>query len=197
MPAREAIGFRRLHLSDLPLLHRWLNESHVMEWWGRDGVTFEAVVDKYGPRIAGDHSTRCYLILYEQRPIGYIQTYRIADYPDYAVCVQVGEGAAGVDLFIGDARYVHKGLGAPILTGFLRNVVFAQSTIDVCAMAPDPANRAAIRAYEKAGFRYLKTVQCPGEPRPEYVMSVDRGRLREWALRAGVGGGERRLGDEL
>ncbi len=82
MPAREAIGFRRLHLSDLPLLHGWLNEPHVKEWWGRDGVTFDAVVDKYGPR-------------------------------------------------------------------------------------------------------------------PEYVMSVDRGRLREWALRAGVGSGERRLGDEL
>jgi len=66
-----------------------------MERWGRDGVTFEAVVDKYGPRIAGDHPTCCYLILYEQRPIGYIQTYRIADYPDYAACVSGGRKGWG------------------------------------------------------------------------------------------------------
>ncbi len=109
-----------------------------------------------------------------------------------------GERAGGVDLFIGDARYLHKGLDASILKGFLRDVIFAHTAIETCVIAPEPANRAAIRAYEKAGFRYFKTVQCPGEPRPEYVMRVDRGRLSEQrALRAGVVSGERRPIDEL
>ena len=32
-----------------------------------------------------------------------IQTYLVADYPDYAALVGVGEDVAGLDLFIGEA----------------------------------------------------------------------------------------------
>ena len=31
-----------------------------------------------------------------------IQTYLVSDYPDYAALIGEGEGAAGVDLFIGE-----------------------------------------------------------------------------------------------
>jgi hypothetical protein len=32
-----------------------------------------------------------------------------------------------------------------------------------------------MRAYEKAGFAYLKTVQAPDEEQPEYLMLLRRG----------------------
>ena len=38
-------------------------------------------------------------------------------------------------------------------------------------------NRAAIRAYEKAGFTYLKTVEIPDEDDPEYLMRLARADL--------------------
>jgi aminoglycoside 6'-N-acetyltransferase len=44
-----------------------------------------------------------------------------------------------------------------------------------CIIDPEPANRIAIRAYEKAGFRYVKTVKVPAEPQPAYLMRISRG----------------------
>jgi hypothetical protein len=38
------IEFRALTDADLPLLHRWLNEPGVVQWWEGEDVTWEAVV---------------------------------------------------------------------------------------------------------------------------------------------------------
>src|SRR5205807_1917212 len=94
------IGFRPLEPADLPLLHRWLNTDFVKEWYD-SGPPYEEVVAKYAPRIAGRAPTRSFVTMYGDTPIGYIQTYRIDDYPEYSRYVRAGEEAAGVDLFIG------------------------------------------------------------------------------------------------
>ena len=46
--------------------------------------------------------------------------------------------------------------------------------VDSCIIGPAQNNHAAIRAYEKAGFKYLKTVSIPGELEPEYLMRIGR-----------------------
>lgn len=170
-----ALGFRPMTMSDLPLMHRWLQTPHVNEWWheGR-GNSLEGVIKKYAPRIRGEQPTAPYLILYGEQPIGYIQTYRIADWPDYARHVQADEVAAGLDLFNGESAYLHQGLGPHIIRRFLREVVFADPGVESCIIGPEPDNQAAIRTYARAGFRYLKTIQVPGEPAPEYLMRITR-----------------------
>src|SRR5262249_11369177 len=160
--------FRPLAYDDLPLMVRWLNTPHVREWWRHDPSTLEEAVAKCAPRIEGREATAAYVILCDERPIGYIQVYRIADWPEYARAVAVEEGAAGADLFIGEAGHVHRGLGAPILHAFLREVVFAMPGVICCVVGPAASNASAIRAYEKAGFRHVKTVVVPGEDEPEY-----------------------------
>ena len=169
------LGFRPLARGDLPLLHRWLNTPHVHRWWASDGSpqTSEAVAAEYGPQTTGEEPTAGFLICYGDTPIGFIQWYYLRDYPDYAAQIGV-EGAAGIDLFIGEEAYVHRGLGTHILRMFLRDVIFAAPGVRACVIGPDETNTAAIRAYEKAGFRYLKTISVPGEPRPEYLMLLAR-----------------------
>lgn len=169
----DAIGFRLLATADLPLMHRWLNVPAVLEWW-KEPLSREEVEEKYGPCIRGEEPTRPYLILYDGRPIGYIQTYRVADHPEYDAAVGLTEPAAGVDLFIGEDAFRHRGLGPAILRRFLLEIVFPTFDVVCCVIGPEPANRAAIRAYEKAGFRYLKTIQAPGEDQPEYLMRIGR-----------------------
>ena len=170
------LGFRALAEADLPLLHRWLHAPHVARWWYEDEPITPAWVEaKYRPRIAGQTPTRCFIITYGAMPIGFIQTYRIAAYPDYARSVDVGEEAAGVDLFIGEADYAHRGLGGPLLRRFVHEIVFANAEVASCIIGPEPKNVAAIRAYARAGFRSLKTIQVPGEPEPEYLMRLPRG----------------------
>jgi RimJ/RimL family protein N-acetyltransferase len=41
-------------------------------------------------------------------------------------------------------------------------------------IGPEPKNAAAIRAYEKSGFRFFKSIQVPGEPEPEYLMKLSQ-----------------------
>lgn len=120
------ISFRQMATEDLPLMHRWINQdADVRRWWSKDAGPFQKIVDKYAPRIAGKEPTRGYIIAHADKPIGYIQEYRIGDYPEWARVVQIDEAAAGVDLFIGEADFRDRGLGAALLREFLRHVVFA------------------------------------------------------------------------
>lgn len=105
------IDFRRLTISDLDYMFKWLNSNFVAEWYGKRKWTFKEVEEKYLPYINNDKPTQGYLIIYDITPIGYIQTYKIHDYQDYAGFVDVDENAAGLDLFIGELEYIHKGLG--------------------------------------------------------------------------------------
>lgn len=163
-------SFRPLTSSDFKLLHAWLNVDFVTKWYAKRKFTYDDVEKKYSAYVTHKKPTDSYLIIYQNVPIGYIQTYKIADYPEYAACVQVGDSAAGIDMFIGDKSYTGKGLGKDIMLSFLDSVVFKTVGIDRCIVGPEPSNRMAIRVYEKAGFTHIKTVTCPNADEPEYLM---------------------------
>ena len=175
MPDDLQIRFRPLVLEDLELMHHWLKKDFVARWWP-GWPTREQVRAKYQPRIEGRDPTKCYIIGLDTRPVGYIQCYYIRDYPDYAIGAE-GATAAGIDLFLGDQRYAYRGLGPRAIRKFLQEVVFGEYQVDSCIIGPAQNNHAAIRAYEKAGFRYLKTVSIPGELEPQYLMRIMRSEL--------------------
>ncbi|HZQ37430.1 MAG TPA: GNAT family N-acetyltransferase [Dehalococcoidia bacterium] len=169
----EAIGFRPLRRDDLPLMYRWINTPHVARWW--DAAPSLADVEaEYLPAILDPGPAQCYAILLAGEPIGFIQTYLIRDHADYAAAVDVDPGAAGVDLFIGERALVRRGLGPRVLQQFIHTIVFARDEVRSCVIGPAASNAGAIRAYEKAGFRYLKTVVVPGEAEPEYLLELTR-----------------------
>ena len=170
------ISFSRLRASDLELMHRWLNAPHVRRWWYAEGNSYAEIEEHYLPAIEVREATKPFLILHRDEPIGYVQSCRISAEDDetYASLVDV-EDPAGVDLFIGEPQYLHRGLGLYLIRRFLSEQVFSDPRIAVCVIGPEPKNIAAIRAYEKAGFRFFKTIQVPGEPEPEYLMRLPRG----------------------
>ncbi len=170
----QPIEFRPLAMEDLPLLRRWLRAPHVRQWWYDAAETIDQVRARYAPRIAGGDPTRSFIIEHGGRAIGYIQTYRIRDYPEYDRHVCAPEDCAGIDLFIGEPEMVGRGIGTRVVAAFLRSLVFANAAIGSCAIGPEQGNRRAIRAYEKAGFRYWKTIVVPGETAPEYLMLLTR-----------------------
>jgi hypothetical protein len=85
-------------------------------------------------------------------PIGYIQAYRYSGFPDFTQHLALGEDAAGLDLFIGEPAYVHRGWGRYVLASFLRSVTFADASVPSCVVLPEPENSIAICCYEKTGF---------------------------------------------
>lgn len=166
------ISFKPLAESDFPLLHTWLNIDFVTKWYAKRKFSFDDVERKFAPRVHHEVPTESFMIIFDDKPIGYIHTYRIHDYPDYALCVLVDRNTAGVDMFIGDKEYIYKGYGKEIMKLFLRDIVFKKEGIDKCIAGPEESNKSAIRAYEKAGFKHLKTVQCPDEEEPECIMVI-------------------------
>lgn len=172
------IAFRRLSMEDLPLMHRWVNAEPLLQIWNHgETKTYEEIVAKYEPRISGAEPADPYIILYDGRPIGYIQTYLWRDWPDYAQHMDLTEEAASLDVFIGEEAYRGRGIGSKMLVQFMREIIFANPDAASCIITPEVENVAAHRAYEKAGFRHWKTMNHPDEPTPVYFMRVGRNEL--------------------
>ena len=179
--AAHTITFRPLRRADLHRVRDWLNEPHVAAWWGAwsgpgglgGAATTEQVEAKYGPSLDGAGPTHRFVILVDGSPVGLIQWYRLADFPDYAAAIGEADGA-GVDVFVGDAGRVGRGLGTAAIDHFVASVVFAQPGIGRCVAGPDVRNERSIRAFTNAGFRWARDATVPGEPAPEHVMVRDR-----------------------
>jgi RimJ/RimL family protein N-acetyltransferase len=158
----------------------WLLRPHVRRWY--DDVPAQTYPDDAvaDDRLAirGQDPTDLYVIGLAGRPIGQIQSYRVDDHLDYAAQVALGTPAIGIDLFIGEPELIGKGHGPALIRAFLRDVAFPRYGVDLCVIGPTRGNLAAIRAYEKAGFRFLKTYFEPDSREPEhYLMELTRAKL--------------------
>lgn len=174
MDTAQAISFRRLANSDLPLMHRWLTSGEVRRWYARHDMTFEEVREHFAGTISGARPTHSYLILLAQKPIGYVQTYRIRDYPAYFARVRCEREAAGLDIFIGEASARGQGIGPAAIRRFLAEHVFGETEATCCYVGPDPINTKAIHAYEKVGFEYERTIPASNDDTEEYLMRIER-----------------------
>jgi aminoglycoside 6'-N-acetyltransferase len=137
----------------------------------------DASIAEYREAIQGKDPTYHYLAQIDGRSAGMFQHYRIADDPKYAAVLALGEDAIGVDLFIGEPELIGLGHGPAMLRQFLRDVAFPFHRMDVCVIGPSVHNLAAIRAYEKVGFRALREVHVPDEPDPEFLMRITAAEL--------------------
>jgi len=144
------IEFRPITEADLPLLESWLERAHVALWWR------EPIEHELDQGVAGR-----YLIVVDGVPAGMIQTY-LEDDPTIA----------GVDLLIGEEDAIGRGLGPQVISQFTQEVVFARPETNAVVATVEEANRRSWRAFEKAGFRYVRDVEEEGVP--HRLMRLDR-----------------------
>jgi RimJ/RimL family protein N-acetyltransferase len=173
----DHITYKKLTDADLPLLHIWLNTPHVLEWYkvfGDDEPTFQRVTDKYLPRVRGSDPVICYFVLYDKKPAAYIQSCTSRDFLSAKTILINNADTAAIDTFIGDLNFLHQGFGSIYILKFLSEIVFSEQGIRTCIIDPDPANKIAIRAYEKAGFSYTHTVRNPKDGKSAYIMTIER-----------------------
>ena len=156
------IVFEPLRHEHLPLLRDWLGREHVRRWWRDGGESLKHAEDA----LAGHDPTEYFLIVLDERPIGMIETYLVADNPDWGATIGEGEdeGAAGLDLFIGEEDAIGRGLGPQVLAQFARDVVFARPETQAVVATVEEPNRRSWRAFEKAGFRHARDVEEDGLP---------------------------------
>ena len=176
------LTFRPFVADDIPLLHKWLNEPHVSEWWfmddGKRNPTLEQVRSQWMRRIDKAGRVNCYIVLLDTRPIVYIQWYLVSDFPESMALVSESKNVAGIDVFIGEADCLYRGLGPIMLKKFLKDIVFAIPEMQSCIVDPEPENTSAIRAYEKIGFKHSHTVWDAESGVYAYIMFLCRDNMR-------------------
>jgi aminoglycoside 6'-N-acetyltransferase len=157
------LSFRALLADDLPQLHEWLQREHVKRWW-RESETYDEVAAHYLPAIEHREPTDLFVICVDERDVGMIETYLVADYPEYDELVRVGPGVAGVDLFIGEVELTGRGLGSEVLRRFVGDVAFARPETTACIAGVEVVNAASLRAFAKAGFLPVRDYEEEGLP---------------------------------
>ena len=142
-------GFRALTEKDLPMVRRWMDGVHWRQWWGEA----DAEIADIAAHI-GSVSVEPMIAELDGKAIAYVQVYdpHLEDGHPYQ---DQPTGTLGIDLSIGEADMIHRGHGSAILSA-LAAMLFDEGAPRL-VIDPDPANLAAIRAYEKAGFRAFDT----------------------------------------
>lgn len=146
------VTLRAMTRGDLTAVARWLAEEHVRRWWHQQGEpTLEAVSARYGPRIDGTSTTRMWVAEVNGRSIGFVQDYRVADHPDYAL-LTAAPAAIGVDYAIGEPDWVGRGHGVRLLWAWMLKARRRFPDAPTYFAAPDHRNTASLRMLQKAGF---------------------------------------------
>jgi RimJ/RimL family protein N-acetyltransferase len=156
------LSFRPLTEADVPRLWAWFDAPHARRWFARER-TAASIVEEFMGYLAGSEPIHNYIVMYAGRDIGLVQWTRLGNFSLQMNGYEVTDpDVVNVDILIGDAGHVRRGLGAPLVRRFLDEIVFAADPrFQTCLIDPERENSAAIRAYEKAGFTFVRTVIDP------------------------------------
>lgn len=160
------IEFRRISQRDIQKIYEWRNKPH-MNFWGKEGITLEAVQKKYGWRISWQDSCQCYITSYDGKDFWLIQYYKNIDEPEYSQEIGVEDGAS-IDLFIGDESFLRKGFGKQMLEEFVEKIFKQVMDIEVVYICHEKENIAAIACSESVGFEFVKQVVEDNKPSKLY-----------------------------
>jgi len=148
--------FRPITRSDLALFRHWLDQPHMMGWWGEPHVEARLVEQDMGGNVVDMR-----MVETGGTPFAYIQDYNAHAFeaPQYA---GHDPDARAIDTFLGDPAYLGQGHGAGYIAARLGEL---RRRYPVILTDPDPANTRAIATYSRAGFRKDKITACEdGDP---------------------------------
>ncbi len=166
------ITLRLMTEDDLPMLHDWLNRSHIVEWWGGDEArpTLDEVKTDYHPQTLAKEGVTAYIAMLGEVPIGYAQSYIVLGSGDGWWEDETDPGVRGIDQSLADASMLGKGFGTKLVRALVE-LLFTDPQVSKIQTDPDPNNLRAIRCYEKAGFVRQKTITTPDGPAVYMVLT--------------------------
>jgi RimJ/RimL family protein N-acetyltransferase len=144
---------------DLPLVHRWMNDPAVAEFWELAGP--ESVVEEHLLRqLDGDgRSVPCVGVL-DGTPMSYWEIYR-ADLDPLARHYPARPHDTGVHLLIGGVADRGRGLGSTLLRAVADQVLDERPSCARVVAEPDLRNTPSVSAFLSAGFRFSAEVDLP------------------------------------
>ena len=154
MTSGADVALRPATGADWSLIHRWLCQDEVQRWWGSLAAAEAEVI----AALQADMGL-CSIIEASGEPIGYAQALE-AVYAGPALPSALTAGTFRVDAFIGEPGYRRKGAGVAALR-LVAAEVFATTLAPAVIAVAAIRHEAAIRAYERAGFRWVRVIEDP------------------------------------
>ena len=146
------VTLRPMTAGDLPLLTRWRQQPHVLEWWReQQPPSLESVTAEHRPALEGREPTYLWIVEANGRSVGFCQDYLLRDHPDYPV-VTPDPDAVGVDYLVGEPAFVGRGIGTRMLWAWAVHAHRRYPDVRTLFAAPDHRNVASLRVLEKVGF---------------------------------------------
>jgi aminoglycoside 6'-N-acetyltransferase len=160
------VSLRPATREHLGLIRAWLTRPDIEAWWGPASAT-EAEVNI---ALSSGHAL-CRLIEADGRPVGYAHAVDATFWGD-DLPQDIEAGTWDLDLFI--ASEEHRGLGVgQTALALLKEEVFATTLAVAVCVFPSIRNERAVRAYEKAGFRWKRIWNDP-HMGPSWFMVAER-----------------------
>jgi aminoglycoside 6'-N-acetyltransferase len=156
------LTLRTMGWDDLDRVADWLGQPHVARWY-LSASTIEEELDDLRLSLSDQEPTEALIAIEGDRPIGWCQWYRCAEYPEHAEGVGAGPDDVGIDYAIGDPAAVGHGVGTRLITALVAHVRHRYPSAPVIA-DPEAGNAASRRILEKNGFRLVAERAVASEP---------------------------------
>lgn len=145
---------------DLERFNTWLHVPHVARWWGDPQQCVTMVMQ----RPPGTHA----LITADGRPVGYLCWQKLSwEELEAAALTDLPTGLVDIDILVGELEFLGRGIGPRALALLLEKL--RDEGVPFAGLATSTSNRAAIRAFEKCGFRFFREFDDPESGRYIYM----------------------------
>ncbi|HSR82491.1 MAG TPA: GNAT family N-acetyltransferase [Hyphomicrobiaceae bacterium] len=158
-PAEVPISYGlRAMGADLAVVRGWFTEPHVTRWWPNPEVALSLITQHLS-----EPAMECFIPTMGGQDAGYLQVYDPLHLPPPAADEHASghpyrdqpRGTRGIDLFIGEGRFIGRGHGSRLIRRILGHLF--EGGIPCVVTDPDPTNARGVAAFRRAGFR------CVGE----------------------------------
>lgn len=145
------ITFRSLNNnnSEFKQLHKWCSQEFVYEWFEQRVLSYEEIVTKYTNKL-NEGKQEPLIIKCDGKDIGYAQIYKY----DYKIDIKNHKNLYEYDLFIGEEKYLSKGIGT-VIVNLINNMIYSKYNADGIILRPFKRNIRAIKCYEKCNYKII------------------------------------------
>jgi aminoglycoside 6'-N-acetyltransferase len=164
----ETVRLRPARRADWDLIRGWLARPDIEAWWGPRSAT-EAEVNI---AINSGHAL-CRIIEAGGVAVGYAHAVDATMWGD-ELPQDLAPGTWDLDLFIASEEHRGRGVGQTALSQ-LKDEVFGTTLATAVCVFPSIRNERAVRAYERAGFRWQRIWNDP-HMGPSWFMLAERPR---------------------
>jgi len=155
------IEFKKVSVNDLQLIREWIKSNEfVKKWYYYNKIPRISTLDKKIIKRQSIKNFYANIILIDKKPIGYIQSYDIEGWGSWSKQVKIHDKTVGLDYFIGDINYIHKGYGEKFILKYIEWIKNSNK-YDYVMISPDPLNIVNRKCIEKCGFKFKRIVGIP------------------------------------